>query len=364
MLAAWLLTSAVLAGNTVNFDLAQVASWGFELRTLDARGAPAATVLRAGAGAIVMAIVVVLGLSLLLLRRRPTRAIAFGGRSAAVWLVPIVLTAIPITLLLVRAAMSLDLGRLWTVHGTAIANTAVLGLGCAVVGAILAGGACAAALSGGAAARVSLVALVGLGIFGIAPASLVAIAFEAAWNHSAFAGVYDSFWGLILGVGARVGIVAAGVGLLAGSLGRTPVLRLDAPRSTRDFVMAVRPWLLRSAVSGAVLGGVLGMAEIAVVSRIQPPGVPLLASALLNAMHYQYVDTVLPAVFGLVLGAVVAAVLPARLLRRGLAPGVLGLVLTALVALPGMRSAHGCVRTRAGRGDDQLRRPRHDSRAV
>ena len=56
LLAAWMLVTVFLAGNTVCFDLAQVHSWGFELRTLDARGADAATVFRAGLPALTLAV--------------------------------------------------------------------------------------------------------------------------------------------------------------------------------------------------------------------------------------------------------------------------------------------------------------------
>ena len=60
-------------------------------------------------------------------------------------------------------------------------------------------------------------------------------------------------------------------------------------------------------ICGGLSGGVLAAAEIPVTARLQPPGFPLLSTALLNAMHYQYVDSVLPVVLPVSLAAVPVA---------------------------------------------------------
>ena len=316
ILTAWLLTAAVVAGNTVSFDLAQVASWGFELKTLDARGASAATVLRAGLPAMALTAVVVSVVGIALHRRSHRRGDAHAASPRVAWFIPLVFSFVPLGFLIVRAVKSIDIDHLLTIHGEAIANTLTLGLLCAVAGGILAVGSCTMAVMGRWPKRAGIATAVLFGIWAVAPASLVAIAWEAAWNRPGFERLYDSFLGLGMGVVARVGLLAWGAGMLAASGVVKSILVIDSPRSTRAFVLAARPWLLQSAVSGAALAGVLGMGEIALSSRIQPPGIPLVGSALLNAMHYQYVDTVLPAVLGLVGLAIIAAIVPAQAIRR------------------------------------------------
>lgn len=332
ILTAWLLTSAIIAGNTVSFDLGQVASWGFELKALDARGASAGTVLRAGLLAIALSIAVVGAVGFALHQRGRERAVCAEQPSRLGWIVPIAISLVPVVLLAVRAVEAFDDG-LFAIHGAAILNTLALGVVCGVLGALLALGSCAAAVCGRVSARVGVGVAVLLGVWAIAPASLVAIAWEAAWNRPVFERFYDSFLGLGLGVGGRVAVIAWGAGMVAASGVSRKTLVLDAPRTTRAFVCACRPWLVRSALSGGVLGAVLGMGEIAVSSRIQPPGVPLLSTALLNAMHYQYVDTVIPAALGLVVLAIVAAVVPVRVLRR--ITVLVGVAVIVAIPIPG-----------------------------
>lgn len=332
LLTAWLLTSAIIAGNTVSFDLGQVASWGFELKTLDARGASAGTVLRAGLLAIALTVVVVCVVGFALHQRVKQRGVCAERPSRLGWIAPVVVSLVPVALLATRAFGAID-GELFAIHGAAILNTLALGAVCAVLGAVLAVGSCAAAVGGRVSARVGVGVAVLFGVWAIAPASLVAIAWEAAWNRPFFERLYDSFLGLGLGVVGRVAVLAWGAGMIAASGVPRETLLIDAPSTTRAFVRASRPWLVRSALSGGVLAGVLGMGEIALSSRIQPPGVPLLSTALLNAMHYQYIDTVLPAVLGLVVLAIVAAVVPVRALRR--LAVLVGVATMLTLAMPG-----------------------------
>jgi len=99
----------------------------------------------------------------------------------------------------------------------------------------------------------------------------------------------------------------------------------------------MRPGLLRAFLIGGVDSGALAVGEIPVTARIQPPGFPTITSALLNAMHYQYVDSVLPALLGLVLVAAVAGLLIAKSVSGN---GVARLGASALAALPLL---FGCV---------------------
>ena len=78
------------------------------------------------------------------------------------------------------------------------------------------------------------------------------------------------------------------------------------------------PRFAAAGAGGAVVAG-LSMSEIVVAARLAPPGFPLIAGAILNAVHYQRPDTVLLAVLALVgvaLAAGVAAVAMFRPLCR------------------------------------------------
>ncbi|MCH2161050.1 MAG: hypothetical protein MK085_04165 [Phycisphaerales bacterium] len=332
LLLGWVLCTAFLAGNTVCFDLAQVHTWGFELRTLDARGANAATVFLAGAPALgVAAIAAVFVVRLLgMPRGRSSRSRLQGGGTGA-WLVALCATGLPLVLLLYRGLAALDLEMLRVVHGPAIVNTVMLGLGCGILAAVIAVGFSVAKILGGTWTLLGSVVAGALAILAIAPATLVAVGMEAAFNVPGLEVVYRSFMVLFLAVSARIGIVAAIVGLVAASGMSQRLLSLDAPGTMRDFLRAARPVLLRSALAAGVLGATLAMGEIPLVARVQPPGAPLVGTALLNAMHYQYVDSVIPAILGLVLVAAMAAAIVRFTLLRRIGGGLAALACAILV---------------------------------
>jgi hypothetical protein len=78
-------------------------------------------------------------------------------------------------------------------------------------------------------------------------------------------------------------------------------------------VVAAWPRLLAAAGASAAVVAVLSMSELVVAARVAPPAVPLIAGAILNAVHYQRPDTVLLAVlalvgFGLAAGSVAVVV--------------------------------------------------------
>ena len=95
--------------------------------------------------------------------------------------------------------------------------------------------------------------------------------------------------------------------------------RLDGADTLVAYVIAAWPRLVAAAGASAALVAVLSMSELVVASRVAPPGVPLIAGAILNAVHYQRPDTVLLAVrcrAGLGLAAGVAAAAVFAPLRR------------------------------------------------
>ena len=315
----WLLSSACIAGNTVCFDLAQVSSWGFELRALDARGASAGAVFLAGIPAMGLAIAVVIIAGTVLRLGRPlgVRRYRFESGRGVIVLVAVLVT-LPLFLLLLRGLSVLDIGQLKAIHGPAILNTLLLGIVCGGLSAIIAMSACSARCVGGRPGQLVMVLTGVCAVMTLAPATLIAVGIESAWNRPFLDGMYDSFMILPLGVGVRIAVFAACIGVVAASRREARLISMDAPVSLKSFLLGMRPVLSRVAIVSAVVGATLGMGEIAMVARIQPPGIPLVTTALLNAMHYQYVDTVIPAVLVIVASAgVVAFVLP-RLLQRSL----------------------------------------------
>ena len=329
LLLGWVITFAWVASLTVPFDLAQVASWGFELRTLDARGATPATVLRAGLPALIPAIVAGVSIASMSGRRERPIVESTGGGRGGRWtaIVVALLVILPLGFLLRRAA-SADVASTFEVHGAAIGNTLLVFLVAGLIGGLLATGVAVIGRDrfGRSAIRIAVVAFA---VVLLLPATLVAVGVEATWNHAVVGWVYDGPLGMMLGVTGRVGIVACLVGVIAGR--RIPVVfEADAPRRTVDVWRGLSPTLRQAFLVGGLATGAMAAGEIPVTARIQPPGFPTVTSALLNAMHYQYVDSVLPAVFGLVTLAAVAAIL---IVMLGSMPRVRGLAVRSMSLL-------------------------------
>lgn len=314
------LVALVVAGLTVPFDLAQVGSWGFELRSLDTRGATPGTLVMAGSGAVLLASLA----SLLVVRQlhlrphRSSRTHAGDARGTVGIALGVLLIAVPVALL-IRRGLEADLATAWRLHAPAAWNTLFVGGMGTMVGGAVALLVSMLRLGGPRGGRVTGVLIAAATLVALLPATLVAVGVEATWNRSVTSAVYDGPWALILAVGGRVAIVPAILGHLAtpmpGRSGGGP-LALDAPRRFGDAWRGARPVLTRAVVVGGLAGGVLSMAEIPVTARLQPPGFPVLSSALLNAMHYQYVDSVLPIVLPVAIVAIPIALVAAMLLRR------------------------------------------------
>ena len=336
LLLGWLVTFGLLSTLTVPFDLAQVRTWGFELRTLDAQGASAATVLSAGLPSMLLAVTIgVLAAAVVARRRKQPRRL--GPRHDGWWSTVLVFLLLVVPLgLLARRAWGADIPAMLQVHGEAILNSGLILLVAAILGGFLAAG--LSALTVGTRHGRGLAAVV-LGCFAMVallPATLVAVGVESTWNQSATSAIYDGPLALLLAVSARVGIAACLIGTLAAN-SMPRLLSQDQPRRIGDALRAMRPGLLRAFLIGGVASGALAVGEIPVTARIQPPGFPTITSALLNAMHYQYVDSVLPALLGLVLVAAVAGLLIAKSVSGN---GVARLGASALAALPLL---FGCV---------------------
>ncbi len=315
-----LLVAIVVAGLTVPFDLAQVHSIGFELRTLDTRGGTVGTLLLAGWWSVPVA---VLG-SILLTRRCGDRRRIGHHRAlerdpTGRWGVAMgtVLILVPF-LLLLRRAGEVELSGAWRLHGAAAEGTLWLAAVGAVLGASIATGCAFLRAGGGRPAGLAAVALGGCAVLAFLPATLVAAGVERVWNQPFTSTVYDGPAAMYLAVAGRIAIVPAVAGFVlvprvGMADGGSPAA--DAPRRLSDLLKAIRPTLLRAMMAGGLSGAVLAAGEIPLTARLQPPGSPLLSTSLLNAMHYQYVDSVLPVVLPVSLAAIPVAMLLAIIVR-------------------------------------------------
>jgi DNA-binding beta-propeller fold protein YncE len=341
------LVTIVIGGLTVPFDLAQVRSIGFELRTLDTRGATSGTLLLAGWWSVPVA---VLG-AVLMTRRLPVaRRHATGLASVsdrwdwASVAIGIALVSVPL-MLLARRGWQTPLGDAWRLHGDAAIGTIWMAVMGGFVGAVMATG-CAWLRAGGeGGGRMATLLVGGCAVLAFLPATLVASGVESVWNRPATAMIYDGPTAMMLAVAGRVSIVPAILGVLlvprVGVLGGGP-LAADAPRRLGDLLKAAHPTAVRAMICGGLAGGVLAAAEIPVTARLQPPGCPLLSTALLNAMHYQYVDSVLPIVLPVSLAAVPVAAILIAIVRLRRSAGVMSMLPLLVV---GSVLLSGCVDT-------------------
>ena len=330
------------AGLTIPFDLAQVGSIGFELRSLDVRGASPATILLAGwpmiVSGMVGALLVTAGLPDRAGRRRP------DGRGGGLigWLLVFVFVLIP-SVILVRRALGADIERSLSLHLPAMAGSSLVAGAGMAFGALVATSVCVARIAGGRAARAARAVVFVAVLLALLPATIVAVGLEALWNRSATASLYDGPFTLLTGVAARVAVAPALVGWVVAVRSGRSLLALDRPAGWPAFLKSVRPALTRASIAGGVVGGALAFGEIPVSSRLQPPGFPVLNTALLNAMHYQYVDSVLPAVLVMLLAVALAAgVLVLLFSGRDLRPGSSNLLLVVPMVLAGLVTIPGC----------------------
>ena len=179
----WLVTFGLLSTLTVPFDLAQVRTWGFELRTLDAQGASASTVLSAGLPSVFLALVIGVSTAAMVapgpggIRRRK-------GRRTGWWpVVPIVLLlALPL-LLLVRRALRADIPAMLQVHGQAILNSGLILFVAAVLGGLLAAGLLTLVVGTRRGRAAGAVVLGAFAMTALLPATVMAVGVESTWNR-------------------------------------------------------------------------------------------------------------------------------------------------------------------------------------
>jgi hypothetical protein len=321
-------------GETVGFDLAQVRTYGYELRALDALGASPGEILGLAWPSALVA--VACGAAALLVARRPsdrgrTPAAKFSTFASFAAAVAIALPGALVGFLLLRIAGLAPMSGFLSLHG----GSALATLGVAAGAAFAVGGLAIAvrdlARREGFPRRLALAATVLFLAASALPATLVALAHEALWNRpSTGPVVYDTAAVAVLGLATRFGAVGCVAGLLTAAIEparRRDLVALDGVLPLRAAIARDRPYLVAAGLGAASVTLALAFAEIPVSTRLAPPGVELLATSVLNAMHYRQPDTVTAAAWiAAGLGATVAlafVVAASRARRRFPAAAVL-----------------------------------------
>ena len=305
--------------NTTCFDLAQIFTFGNELRAVAEMGGNARDVLAAAAPSVVLAAAGA-GVVWWLLARRaelrpPTRgrppSVAASSATAAVWAVSVL---VPVALLLPNLGGWSEIVAFQSLYGGSLAKTVTLALGCAVIAAVVAVGLAMTWQDHRRWVRAfGDVQAVGWLLGAVVPGTMMGVAIEAAYNKGVLSElVYANPAVLVVGHMARFGFVGALVGRAL--IGQEPptmrdLRRLDGAETLWGMAVASWPRLLAAAVSAAAVVGVLSLGEIPVTARVHPPGSDPLALALLNAMHYQRASTVMLATVAIIGAAIVGALL-------------------------------------------------------
>jgi len=348
-----------LLGETVAFDLAQVRTYGYELRALDALGVPAKTLaalawptlaLPLAAGAAGLALVA---------RTAPRGAPRSHAAPPSAWrgALPLVPGAVALAYLLLRIGEFASLRDFALLHGGSVVAHFGIAAATASIVAAVAVATRALALRGGAARSLAFgVALLTLAA-ATAPATLLALGHAAVWNRPVLGPlVYDTPAIVVVGLASRFAAVGCLAGLVAAAAEparRRELVALDGPVGLRAALRRDRPILLALAGGTAAVTLALAFAEIPVASRLAPPGSELLSTSVLNAMHYRRPETVTAAAW-LSIGLGVAAAATLVLARGAWRRAALGLVAIAILppgcgpsdALPALPS----VATIAGSG--------------
>lgn len=321
------LAAFVVAGSTITFDLAQVNTFGFELRTLDVQGTPAGGILRAAWPAIAIA---ACGAALLACwpLRRATEMHAPARRTRGAWALGIVVvsTLLPAIVLVWSLVAQ---GALQT-----FADVALRGAAGTMFGAGAAGAVCAVVALGHMAlsartntsdprARawraVERVLLAGWLLTALVPGTVYALGLTLAFNRAGIGPwVYDTPAIVVLAHVGRYAAVAAWIGRLAArrESEERRMLRLSEGGVWNGMLQALAPQARAAALGGALTVAALGAGEVIVTARVEPPGWAWAAERLLNAIHYQQPDAVLGTLLALGALAVVAAVVLALGVRR------------------------------------------------
>ncbi|MCZ6834490.1 MAG: SMP-30/gluconolactonase/LRE family protein, partial [Planctomycetota bacterium] len=331
--------------NTTCFDLAEIFTFGNELRAMESFGANSRDLFQAGLPAMTLGLIGALMLWIMMatrferpvMRRRPASTGAWGV-TLVIWTLGV---GVPVSLMLFNL-----LGRGFVSQGQEFFrlywNDLLWSIGVAatsgVVGVVVASGMLLLWQSERSWIRgLGHVITIGWLASALLPGALIGEALESAYNVALFASdagqsgmdsvvsspsesntqvlerLYQTPVIVILGHLARFGFIAA---LLARWLARREPStlrdqrRLDGDDSLTGFTRAAGPRLLALVLGTGAIIFVLSLSEIAVTARVNPASTNQpISLAILNAMHYQRPGTVMIASLALIGFAMLAAML-------------------------------------------------------
>ena len=314
----------VLLNETTSFDLAQVFTFGNELRYIDSLG-PVRGVIIAAWPSMLIALGGAIGVWRIIHRFSSTQlgrpgamsgATAFAG--AMIWIITII---VPLGMIVVGLAQEPDVDAFLGRYADSVANALTLSAAVGVLVALIAWGLAAGWRDPHPGVRAATtVQAIGWLIGALSPAIVVAAAHEAAYNNDVTGErMYQTPIILVLSLAARTGFV----GVL---LGRWIVV--SEPAALRDlrllhgrfgllaFLASSRPRLLAGGAAAMAITFAMCLSEVSVTARLQPRGFEVIASALLNALHYQRPETIVLATTILIAAACVGSLLAAIVLSR------------------------------------------------
>lgn len=309
--------------NTTSFDLAEVFTFGNELRAIEALGGNNRDVLAAALPATLLTAVAAATIWFLLgvgTRESPVRTVAPGAASkiitALLWLLSV---AIPLALLARNVRVGAggrtfgeQLQQFRVFYGQGLLNTLGIALTCAALAVIVAVGLAWMWQDRRAwVRRLAHVQAVGWIIAAAVPGTMVGVAVRAAYNRPMLADlVYTQPAVLVLGH-------LASLGFLGALFGRWVAMR--EPQALRDLravdgaerfwslVQTTWPRLLAAGTATFAVVFVLSLSEIPVTAALRPAGFDSITTSILNDMHFQRPQTVMIATGIFLVMAIAAA---------------------------------------------------------
>ncbi len=351
LLVAGVACAVFLLGETTVFDLAQVATYGFELRTLDAIGGTPRDIVLASLPVVAL-VAVAIALVPRIARSAGDDALRARGASgrgpsaaaaAAASRLPanavLVACALPIVgVLLALARVIVSVPRMSdfvALHGRAFMSTLGVALSAAALVALLAAG-IRALLAARALwlCRAARVAALACAFGGLIPGTISALSMESAYNSALFAWIYDTPMVVVLVLVARAAPVAAIVALALDAREHRTArwLREIDGASVAAIWRGIRGELAIAAAASGALAFAWSLGELTASGRVVPPGMAWLATDILNSVHYQRPDTVILAASALVVAALPAVLALGRFVSRMQVARVAALTLSATLA--------------------------------
>jgi sugar lactone lactonase YvrE/ABC-type Fe3+ transport system permease subunit len=325
LLVGGLLVFLTAFNNTTCFDLAQIFSFGNEVRALAELRAPVRQVMVTASPAIAVAAAGAVTIWILLAGRparpplrAPRTATATRLGSAGIWVMTV---AVPFAILEHNLGGMSAMSRFFDLYGRSVTNSLVLALIAAGLGAVVALG--LATAWSDRRPWVRRIAHIQAAV-ALVPGTIAALALEAAYNvpvalwtgdgqpFTVADAVYRNESILVLGSLARFGFVAALFGrwiAVREPRSLADLRRVDGAETLGGFVRAAGPRLAAAGVASIAVILVLTLSEVPVTARVHPPGSDPLVVLLLDVMHRQRAEPIVMVAMIFLIVALIAALL-------------------------------------------------------